>query len=182
MRFEEASKVTKPASRVLHTMIEEMEKIVPFLPSVESITTEKIERLDDGRVHILRRWQGNSSSAPSAVRPFLSREALAWLDDAMWTPNEHKVDWTLKTSLSRLYDCSGSNTFKPHPDDPEGATLMRVTGDLTVYPDKLPGVPGFLARKLAPQIEKFVVKLITPNIMDLAVGLQGYYDSLDKKS
>ncbi|MFC1707785.1 hypothetical protein ACFL59_13395 [Planctomycetota bacterium] len=180
MRFEKVNVVTRPPALILETMIERMEQIVPFLPSVESIETLETTRHDDGRVHILRKWQGTAESAPKAVRPFLSKEALAWLDDAWWTADEHKVDWNLSTSLSKLYTCGGTNYFEPSPDDPDGATIMRITGDLEVFPDKMPGIPKFLGRKLAPQVEKFVVKLLTPNLTDLAKGLQGYFDSLEK--
>ena len=56
---------------------------------------------------------------------------------------------------------------------------MRVTGTLQVYPERLPGIPKFLGKRLAPQVEKFVVGLITPNLTDVAVGLQGYLDAAD---
>lgn len=176
MQFSKESSVSHPAQVVLDTMIHGMESIVPFLPSVESIETlEKGEEIE-GRIRVVRRWQGTADSAPSAVRPFLSRESLAWTDTAVWTPAEWKVEWSLSTSMSKLYDCSGVNYYEPDPAAPEGSTRMRITGDLVVYPDRLPGLPRFLARKLAPQVEKFVVNLITPNLTDVAKGLQGYLD------
>jgi len=180
MRFEKESKVTAPATKVLEVMIERMEDIVPFLPSVSSIETKSIDRLPDGKVKILRRWQGTADSAPAPVRPFLSKEALAWMDDALWYPTAWKVEWKLSTSLSKFYSCGGTNSFEPHPDDKENATRIRITGDLQVYPDKLPGIPSFLGRKFAPMVEEFVVKLVTPNLTDLAKGLQGYFDSKKK--
>ena len=177
MHFEKASIVSHPASLVLETMIERMERVVPFMPSVEGIELKSREDLDDGLLKIVRRWQGTADSAPSAVRPFLSQEAMAWTDTALWTPEEYKVEWTLSTSMGRLYDCSGINYFEPDPDAPETSTRMRVTGELTIYPERLPGVPKFLGKRLAPQIERFVVNLITPNLTDVAVGLQGFLDA-----
>lgn len=177
MHFEKESRVSHPAALVLETMIERMEDIVPFLATVEAIDTKSREDLEDGRIKIVRRWQGTEAGAPAAIRPFLSREALAWTDTALWDPEAHEVHWVLSTSMSRLYECSGVNSFGPDPASPETSTLMRVTGDLTVHPNRLPGVPGFLGKRLAPQIEKFVVNLITPNLTDVAVGLQGYLDA-----
>lgn len=176
MEFEKHSKVSHPASLVLDTMIEHMENIVPFLPSVEGIETLSREELSDAQLKIVRRWSGSADKAPSAIRPFLSPEVMSWTDTAVWTPAEYKVDWTLTTSMGELYKCSGSNYFEPHPDDPEKATRMRVTGSLQVFPERLPGVPRFLGKRLAPQVEKFVVNLITPNLTDVAIGLQGYLD------
>ena len=116
-------------------------------------------------------------NAPSALKPFLSDEVMGWTDTAIWTPAEYKVDWTLSTSMGGLYDCSGTNFFEPDPANPESGTRMRVTGTLQVYPDRLPGLPKFLGKRLAPQVEKFVVGLITPNLTDVADGLQGYLDA-----
>jgi hypothetical protein len=177
MDFATESRIAHPARVVLDTMIERMEEIVPFLPSVEAIVTRSREPLADGRIHIVRHWQGSATTAPRPIRPFLSKESLGWIDDAYWVPSGWKVDWTLLTRLSGLFDCGGTNYFEPHPDDPERATRARLTGRLTVHADRLPGVPGFLARRLAPEVERFVVGLIAPNLGELAVGLGRYLDA-----
>ncbi len=182
MQFAETSKVAHPAEKVLETMIVRMEEIVPFLPNVARIDTLERKDLPRDRIRILRRWQGVSESVPSALRPFVSEEWLAWLDTAVWTPAEYKVDWTLSTSLSNFYECSGTNFFEPHPDDPRKATRIRITGDLRIHPEKLPGLPRFLGNRLAPQVEKFVVNLITPNLTDVAKGLRGYLGQVKKGS
>ena len=176
IHFEEEKCVSHPASLVLETMVERMEDIVPFLHTVEAIETLSREDLPDGRIRILRRWQGTDAGAPQKIRPFLTRESLTWLDTADWSPAEYRVDWKIETSAGKLYECSGTNYFGPDPTDPEGSTLMRVTGDLAIYPDRLPGVPGFLGRRMAPMVEKFVVNLLTPNLIEVSVGLQGYLD------
>ncbi|MEZ4269537.1 MAG: hypothetical protein R3F39_24520 [Myxococcota bacterium] len=59
--------------------------------------------------------------------------------------------------------------------EPE-TTLVRISGDLEIFADKLPGVPSFIGKRIAPQVEKFVVNMITPNLVELAPGLQGYLD------
>ncbi|MCB9786949.1 MAG: hypothetical protein H6744_09690 [Deltaproteobacteria bacterium] len=175
MRFAEEREVTHKPELVLETMIERMNEIVPFLPSIESIETREHETLPDGRIRIVRYWQAKPDSAPSAVRPFVTKEHLGWIDTALWTPSEFKVDWTLSTSMSKFYTCGGTNSFGPHPDRPEN-TLVRIAGELEIYADKLPGVPGFIGKRIAPQVEKFVVNMITPNLVELAPGLQGYLD------
>lgn len=177
MRFDKESKVSHPASLVLETMIDRMHEIVPFLPNVDGIVQKTREDRDDGTIYIVRRWQGTPDSAPSAIRPFLTQDLLGWIDKATWHPEEWRVHWELETPVGgSLYVCSGDNYFEPHPDDPETHTRIRITGDLVVYPDRLPGVPRFLGKRLAPQVERFVVQLITPNLTDVATGLQGYLD------
>lgn len=182
MQFAKESRISHPAKLVLDTMIERLEEVAAFMPSVESIERRSLERREDGTIHVVRIWQGTADAAPKAVRPFLSREALRWTDEAVWTPADHKVDWKISTSMSGLYTCGGTNYFEPHPEAPETDTRLRVTGALQVYPDKLPGVPGFLGKRLAPQIEKFVVNLLTPNVMQVATGLQGFLDDEQKKA
>lgn len=176
MQFDRESKVTHPAALILDTMINRMQETVPFLPNVESIELKERTDLPDGRIKIIRRWQGSSDTVPSVLAPFLSRETLAWTDTALWIPQEYRVEWSLSTSMGKFYDCSGNNFFEPDPADPQKATRIRISGTLTVYPERLPGMPSFLGRRLAPQVEKFIVNLITPNLMDVASGLQKYLD------
>jgi len=176
MNFEKSTVVSHPADLVLETMVERMHEIVPFLPSVTAIDLVSREEVGSDQIRIVRKWQGATDTAPSALRPFLTPELMGWTDTALWTPAEYKVDWTLSTSMSGLYDCSGTNYFGPDPDDPEGSTRMRVTGTLEIHPEKLP-VPRFMGKRLAPVTEKFVVGLLTPNLTDVAIGLQGYLDA-----
>jgi len=176
MRFEKTSKVSQPAERILDLMINRMEEIVPFLPNVERIEQREREELADGRIRIVRHWQGAASNVPAALRPFVSEEMLGWIDTALWTPAKYKVDWEMSTSLSSFYECSGTNYFEPYPKHEKDATRVRVTGELTIFANKLPGIPSFLGSRLAPQVEKFVVALLTPNMEDLSKGLQAYFD------
>jgi hypothetical protein len=176
MRFQRSSKVSHPAAVVLEVMMHRMEEVVPFMPSIESIEQKEKEDLGDGRVRIVRHWQGSTDSLPSALRPFVPREALGWIDTAVWTPAEYKVDWVLTTRLSKFYDCSGTNYFEPHPKEPASATRIRITGNLEVHADRLPAVPSFLASRITPQVEKFVVDMLAPNLTETADGLQKYLD------
>ncbi len=178
MHFEETDVVSHPAGLILETMIERMQDIVPYLDNIESIETQERKDLPKGRIRIVRRWQGAATSVPSVVRPFVTRDLLGWLDTALWVPPEHRVEWSQSPCVSgaaQFYDCSGINYFEPDPTD-AGHTLIRITGELLIHPDRLPGVPRFLAHRIAPQIESFVVGLITPNLMGLAKGLQNYFD------
>ncbi len=176
MHFEKEDKISHPASVVLDTMIDHMEAIAPFLPNVERIDTLEKTRRRNGRIFIVRRWQGVSASIPRALQPFVSKDWLAWIDTALWVPREYKVEWTLSTKLGHLYECSGTNYFEPYPREEATSTRIRVTGDLQVYPDRLPGIPRVLGARLTPAVEGFVVALITPNLTEVAKGLQGYLD------
>jgi hypothetical protein len=179
VRFSQTSRVSHPAALVLDTMIARMEAIVPFLDNIESIETQSRRTLKDGRLKIVRRWQGMADTMPMALRPFLTRDLLGWIDTAVWAPDKYTVEWAqspCSKGVAALYDCSGINTFEPDPDDPEHTTRIGVSGDLVVHADRVPGMPSFLASRLAPQVEQFVISLVTPNLNGLAVGLQRYFD------
>ena len=179
MEFEASRVVTHPASIVLEILIERMEVIVPFLPNVEPIELVERTALPGDRLRILRRWQGAAGSVPRPLRPFLPPALLAWIDTAVWTPAAGRVDWTHATcaaGVAELYDCSGTNFFEPDAAEPTRRTRIRIGGELIVRAERLPGVPAFLTRRIAPQVEAFIVGLITPNLTSLADGLQRYLD------
>ena len=179
MRFNVTAAVSHPPEVVLETMIERMEEIVPFLPNVARITTLSSARRRGGSIAIERRWEGSLDGIPAALRRFVSLQWAAWIDSALWTPAQYKVEWRQTAAVQRiadLYACAGTNYFEPDSRDPARVTRVRVTGELTVYPDAFPGVPGLFGRRLAPQLEAFVVRLLTPNLTDLASGLQRYLD------
>ncbi len=180
MHFDKEDHIAHPAPLVLATLLDRLEEVAPFLPSIECIETLEREDLADGRVRIVRRWQGADTGVPTALRPFLSRDLLAWYDTALWTPDEYKVDWSQATAaevVADLYRCSGTNRFEPAPESPTDTTRVAIAGELEVHSDQLPGVPSFLGRSIAPQIERFIVSLITPNLTELSTGLGRYLDA-----
>jgi hypothetical protein len=178
MHFDVSDRITHPASVVLETLIERTEALVPYLHNVESIEMLERHDLGDGRIRIVRRWQGMPSAVPAALRPMLSRDLFAWIDKAVWTRAAHKVEWThapVITHIAKLYDCAGVNYYEPDPAS-AAVTRARLTGELTIHAAAVPGVPSFVARRLAPEIERFVVGLIKPNLESVAAGLQSYLD------
>ncbi len=180
MEFCRETKVHHSATLLLKTMIERMEDIVPFLPNIASIETVKKTKRPDGTWEIVRRWEAKAEHVPSLVRPFLTRELLQWLDYALWVPSQYKVEWRQEPQVRAakgLYECHGTNFFLPDPEGPETVSCVRVTGSLEVHPEKFPGVPTFLARRVAPQVERFIVRLIEPNLVELAKGLEAYLDA-----
>ena len=49
-----------------------------------------------------------------------------------------------------------------------------MTGEISVYAERMPGLPKFLARKIGPLVERFVVKRVTPNLAAVVDGLREY--------
>ena len=70
--------------------------------------------------------------------------------------------------------CSGRNTFI---EDGPNSTKVQLQGSLTISVKAIPGVPSFVAKRMAPQIEAFIVKLITPNLEQVNRSIGAYLDA-----
>ena len=174
MQFEFAEQLTHPASTVYLIMRDRMAEVVPLVPNVESIEVLKRELRPDGRLHVLNRWQGSPSATPKAIRPFVKPAYTAWLDDALWDDQRSLVEWKFQTDhLGGLYRCEGINYFT---DNGQGGCTVRLTGELELYPEKVTGVPHFVARKLAPILEKWLLGLVSPNLAEAPKAVQLFLD------
>lgn len=174
MKLHTESVVTHPIEKVFATMRDRLPELVPFLSGAESIEVAAREEPGPGRVRMLNHWQGNKNVAPKAVRPFLTRGLLRWKDHAEWDQQARTVKWRFEAfHFDKLFDCQGENRFE---STAEGHTRITIDGDLDIYPERMPGVPRFLAKKLKPKIESFISNLVGSNLADLAGGLQKFLD------
>ena len=176
MDFEYRETISYPLERVYTIFRDEMPAVVGYLPSVASIELVSRDEEAPGRIRLVNRWQGASASVPRVARPFVTASMGGWRDDALWFDDEAKVEWTFETEhFGKLYDCAGTNSFH----DVEGdATEVVLKGYIKVYPDRVPGVPRILARRVGPQVEKVLIDMVTPNLRELPRAVQAYLDSL----
>ena len=85
------------------------------------------------------------------------------------------MNYQLQSFLANdLFDARGKNYFS---DLGDGRTEIKITCDVTIYPEKVPGVPRLLAKKVTPMIENLIEKLLAPNLTSLGEGLKKYYSS-----
>lgn len=169
--------VYAPAKIVYPLVRDEMDKIVPYMPNVEKIVLIEKERISDTRLRILNHWYAKAE-IPKMLQSMLKPELFQWKDHAMWKDDENCVDFRIESFVAKnLYDLSGTNYFLPVGDD---KTEIKVTFNLEIHPDRLPGVPGFLAKRLKPTIEEFVKKMLTPNLTSMAKGLNQYFKAQGK--
>ena len=176
MIIETIDEIAYPLDTVYGVMRDDLPKLVPFLPQVKYIEVLSREDSEPGSIRIVNKWQGTLDQAPRVARPFLKEEMVAWKDHARWVDADHRVEWRFESLVGdRYFDCNGENFFEAVG---EGSTRVKITGELKVHPERLPGVPKFLARKVAPAVEKYIINLITPNLRNLAQGVRGYLDSI----
>ena len=55
-------------------------------------------------------------------------------------------------------------------------TIVQMSGEFVIHPEKVPGVPAFMARRLAPTLEKFVVGLLQPNLKRSNQAVESYLE------
>jgi hypothetical protein len=112
---------------------------------------------------------------PKVARSLIKPEHLRWDDHAKWDDSSFRVDWQIKTRVfTDSVMCSGRNTFI---EDGPDYTRVKLTGELTIALKGIPGVPNFVAKRMAPQIEAFIVKMITPNLEQVNRSIGTYLDA-----
>jgi hypothetical protein len=171
MEFTCEGVIDAPVEVVYATLRDDLPKLVPFLDNVSAIAELERKPGTAGKTHVLNRWRADAGNVPSAVRPFLKPEMLEWLDHAEWDDTGRHVDWWIEPpTFKDLYRCQGRNSV----EERGSSAAIVIRAKLTLDPDKIPGVPGFLARKVAPAVEGYMVERIRPNLAGLAVGVGRY--------
>ena len=174
VEFEHIEVISHPIQNVYEVLRDHTADLAPYLPQVTSIKELSREEESPGVIRVLNHWQAHDRSAPAAVRPFVSKKMLAWHDHARWMDAEHQVEWRLETTyLARLFECGGVNAVESHGD---GNSQFRLHGTLIVYPERVPGVPRILAKRLRSKIEDWMIQMITPNLAELPRAVQQFLD------
>ena len=163
--------VSSPRNIVFATFRDDLDDLDEFLPDIESITTESREELDGGRTRIVRVWKAQADEIPTIARKFIKPEMLQWTDTATWDPDNHSCEWEMEVGfLTEAITARGVNRYS----EKDGTTGIVIDGLLEVDASKIPGVPKLLAGKVGGAVEKFVVKMITPNLKEVNRGMEKY--------
>ncbi len=153
------------------TFRDHLADLVPFLPTVQSITVEKREEPDDSTVNVVNLWKAEGEEIPKLAQSFIKPEMLQWHDHATWNNETFSCDWDMEVGfLKEAISCKGTTRYI----DRNGKTEVVIEGDLKVDATKIPGVPRLVAGKVGDIVEKFVVKMITPNLTEVNRGVERY--------
>ncbi|MDB9786926.1 hypothetical protein OAB57_02370, partial [Bacteriovoracaceae bacterium] len=128
-----------------------------------------------GEWEVINKWYANVE-IPSLLSKLLNENLCSWQDNAYWNDNKNMVNFELESFLANdLFDAKGSNCFSAHS---ETQTLLKISCDITIYPEKLPGVPRIIAKRVRPLVETLIEKMIGPNLTSLGKGLNDYFANL----
>lgn len=171
MRFTAESRVSGTDVQQVYLIIrDKMVELVPFMDNVSEIEVMQREERPRGP-KILNRWQADAGQVPAIARKFLRPEMLQWLDHADWVDAETLVHWRIESAVFKgMYSCEGINSVVA---DGDGARIV-VSGDLSVDPSRIPGLPRLLTKKVLPTIERYFVERMKPNMASLGSGVQRF--------
>jgi hypothetical protein len=173
MRFDISDPVPLTADATFLLLRDDMPALVPFLEDAESITVTN-RREDGDVVHLVNRWQGSTAKIPGALRTVVKPDLISWDDYASWTASTRSCTWRLQPPRGGgVFQCSG--TTRITEDGPHARVSMTI--DLEIHPEKVPGVPSFLANRVRGQIEEFIGKQLTANMKNLAGSVRKYADA-----
>ena len=174
MRIYAPSIIHFSREQVFGTYRDHILDLVQYLPNVDHIDVVKRDEPEEGVVTFENHWYAKTS-IPRVAQAFIKPENLKWRDYARWNENNWTCDWKVETFfMSDAVICSGTNTFEELDN---GHCSLTIEGDLTFNTKAVPGVPKLLAGTIKPQLEKFVVALITPNFETINRGITQYLEA-----
>ncbi|MBA2665366.1 MAG: hypothetical protein H0U74_23965 [Bradymonadaceae bacterium] len=156
---------------VYETFRDNLKELVPYLPNIESITVEKRDQANENTVKVVNLWKAKGEEVPAMAQAFIKPEMLQWHDHATWHDDSHSCEWVMQVGFLReAISCKGTTTYL----DKGGKTEIVMDGELKVDASKIPGVPRIVAGRVGDAVEKFVVRLITPNLTQVNRGVEQY--------
>jgi hypothetical protein len=165
--------IQHPRARVYRAYRDELPAIAPFMSNIREIKV--LERVDrPGGVRLHNEWWGKAE-VPKVVQGLVKPEMVKWDDFADWDDAAWCCSWSIKIRFfTDNMKCGGTNRFE---EVGPNTTRVVLSGNLDVHLKDIPGVPRLLAGGLAPQVEKFIVALIRPNLEQTNASLGRYLDA-----
>lgn len=166
--------INYPLEQVYAVQRDKMAQLDSYLPNIESITVESRKEIDGG-VELVNVWKAAPSEIPAVARSFVKPEMLQWTDYARWDDASSLCHWRLEIGfLKEQIKTSGTTRFEKLD---ERRTRVTIDGNLEVNAASIPGVPRLLAGRIGPEVEKFVIKLVTPNLKGVNRGVEQFLAS-----
>lgn len=159
MRFTSTSTIPFPRDQVFETYRDRLSEVVAFMDDIESVTV--LDRKEEAEKVVLHNEWRSAREIPKVARSFLKPDQMMWDDYAAWDASAYLCHFDIRTRAFRdAVRCKGTNTF----EESGGETKVVLDGDFDIDLKQIPGVPRLLAGRIAPQLEKFIISLIQPNL------------------
>lgn len=176
MQVEYTDTINAPLEEVYKLVKYDLQKIVKYLPNIEEIQVLEQKKVKN-KDFILNQWTAEAK-VPSLAKKFINKELFSWKDCAYWDDSKFQVKYEIEPFFAKgIYEAKGCNSFKADGDKTE----LTLRCDVEIYPDKIPGIPKFIAKKIHPIIETMIENMLAPNVTSLSKGIKDYLKDKDKK-
>lgn len=173
MVIHSSSVIQHPLARVYRAYRDELPQIAAYMPNIKEIRCLAREEKAGG-VKLHNEWSGKTE-IPKVAQGIVKPDMVKWDDYADWDDATTSCQWRIATRFfTEKVRCGGHNRLSA---DGPGRTRVTLSGTLEIDLHDIPGVPRIFARTLAPQVEKFIVAMITPNLERTNQALGQYLDA-----
>ena len=103
--------ISHSAQATFLALRDQQQALVRHLPNIEALSVlERNETPPTTRLY--SRWQGSAGEIPAVLRPLISREMLAWFDEAVWHAETLSCQWRLESAKARdIFTCKGTTVL-----------------------------------------------------------------------
>ena len=159
MKIESESSIAHPVARVFDAYRDRLPEVAAYLEDIREIKV--LSRDEEGDVTRLHNEWASDKDVPAIAAKFIKPEHLLWDDFAVWHASETRCTWEIKTrAFTEAVRCTGETALVSDGE----RTRVALRGELSIDTSAIAGIPKFLAGRITPQIEKFIVSLVTPNL------------------
>jgi hypothetical protein len=177
MQINASSVIHHPRARVYKAYRDELSAVAPFMTNIKEIVVKSREDRPGG-VKLHNEWVGKGD-VPRVVQGIIKPDMVKWDDFADWDDAQWLCSWSIKIrTFTENMKCGGTNRFE---EAGPNATRVILSGTLDIHLKDIPGVPRILASTIAPQVEKFIVAMIRPNLEQVNASLERYLDAEAQK-
>lgn len=159
-----------PIADVYSAFLWRMSELPPWLPGIQRIDVTRFETPAEHVAHVDYKWHVDSAVVPPLLRPFLREHMDHIRSSTVWCAQRRVVDFEFfHEDYRELFDCRGTFTLVELAAD---SMRIDIDAELRPYPERVPGVPRWLARKGLPLIETTIGNIIRPSLLALPTALQ----------
>ena len=171
MEIEQTDIINSTPENVYHIVRDHLSQIAEHLPNVKKIDQIQYQKNSSSTHEIINRWYANID-LPYILSKFVSEDLFSWKDTAIWFDDKKCVQYDLESFYANnFFSAKGANYFSPYG---KHKTKLKVTCSFQINPENIPGIPRLMTKKLAPMIDKLVVKALAPNTKSLGVAIKSY--------
>jgi hypothetical protein len=173
MIIESKEVIHRPVEQVYKFVRDDLSMLVPYLSNVDKIEVKQRKRQQNKTLEVINIWYAKAE-IPGVVKKFVRPEFFSWTDKALWCDETFKVTYQLDSYFANdLFEAKGLNSFvSKGPNETE----FNLSCEIEIFPEKVPGLPKFLAKKISPIIYSLIESILSKNLKQLGRGINRYFE------